>query len=107
MKLHIEKVIGCPLKITAHNTVYIPSEYLRHYKINERYDKLIKEQYPRSIIYHRFQNRPLNANERIVPIQGGLTNVTAAWLRKNDLTPGDLLFLIGTHDGFLLHIVKK
>lgn len=104
MEFNLNHIVGCPIKIVGHNAVYIPFQYLRYYKINERADKLIKEEHPKFIIYHPFRERSLKRNEKIVTIHGGLTNIPPAWMRNNNLLIGDFVYLIGISNGLLFHL---
>ena len=83
--------------------IYIPREYMHHYKISEQFDHMIREEKSHSILYRRYEKFELLANEKAVPIRGGLTYLPRYWLRQNNLHPGDFVYLIGMPDCLLIH----
>ena len=106
MKLKITRIVGYPTKILSTYAIYIPYEYMHFYSINEQHDKIIRDENEHSILYKPYQERELKMNEKVVSISHGLTYLPRLWVKKNDLKVNELVYLIGTHDGLLIHPQK-
>jgi len=100
---YIGKIIGFPAKLYSHNMVYIPLEYLRHYGISVKKDKLAMVKSDNSIFL-----RPLSPGEELpkgstASIRVGLLVLPAAWIRNNGLKKGDALSILGVSNGLIIY----
>jgi hypothetical protein len=103
----IGKIVGFPVKLFHYNRIYVPFEYLRYYGISEKHDKLLVSKSDRGLFYRPLPRDGIEySRKETVSIRGGLITLSAGWVRQNEITPGDFVFMLGTTDGLLVYVKK-
>ena len=99
------EILGCPIKLYINRRIYFPRLYIDLMGIQYETDKLIREDTGDCLVYKKYTERPLSADEAITKLRKGNTTLPITFIRRNELKPGEsTLYLIQIDDSLKISV---